>query len=135
MTYSLAGRRSRRQWTAYLVLPALGFLLFFFAYPFVGLLLRSLSPTGALSFWPLELDFVHYADTVKNVAYRLILRETLFISVLSTPVAVIVAYPIAYALTRIPRSWAVLGLGLVALPYFVPALVRLYALTQLLHPL
>jgi putative spermidine/putrescine transport system permease protein len=118
-----------------LVVPALAFLLVFFVYPLTGLLLRSFSPSGALSFWPLELGLVNYVSTVRNVAYQLILRETLLVSVLSTPIAVAVAYPIAYALTRIPRHWAVLGLGVVALPYFVPILVRLYALTQVLEPL
>jgi len=109
-----------------LVLPAVGFLLVFYAFPLVRLLLVSVEAPR----WSLT----HYADFFTEPAYLRILTRTFRVSLTVTLCCLILGYPTAYVLSRV-RGWGRrFLLLLVIVPYLTSFLVRTYAWMVLLGP-
>ncbi|MFT3852741.1 MAG: ABC transporter permease subunit [Ilumatobacteraceae bacterium] len=118
-----------------LLLPALAFLGLFFVYPLLGLVLRSLSPKGQLSYTRPELTLSNYGKAIGNLAYRLILKETFVFAFVATVATMIVSYPVALFLSRCSMRATKFALAALVAPYFTSILIRLYAFTQILRPL
>jgi putative spermidine/putrescine transport system permease protein len=128
---TLAGFR-RRLWGALLLLPGLTFLAVFFVYPILGVARRSFDPAGRLHYFSTNLTLANYADIFQDTAYRLILRNTFIIAIEATIISVLLAYPVAFFLTRLPRRWGQPLLLLALFPFWTSILIRLYAFTQVL---
>ena len=122
---------------ALLLLPAVAFLLFFYGYPVVAMLLRSVNdPTwGGQNFAPLvtarsTIDFLFVQ--VPSNAYVRVFGITLQIALGVTVATLLLGYPVAYALASLPPTRANLLMILVLVPFWTSILVRSYAWMVLL---
>jgi putative spermidine/putrescine transport system permease protein len=115
-----------------LVLPGFVLILICFAYPLLGIILRSFNRDGARVFRLDRLGLSNYAEILRDPAYVVILRNTFVIAAVATVVAIAVAYPTCYLLSRLPRRWGARLLLLALFPFWTSILVRLYAFTQIL---
>lgn len=102
--------------------PAVLFLIVFFLFPVVRLL--SLSTDGG--------SFSPYAELVRDDFYAFVMGETFRISALVTLLAVLLGYPLAYAMSNTSRLWSTIILICVLLPFWTSMLVRTYAWMVLL---
>ena len=107
-----------------LLLPCLVVVLLFFAYPLVGVFVRSVSdPAPGMS---------NYVEIVSSQAFRNILRLTVEISVVTTVGCLVLGFPVAWYITTLEKRRAQLFLVLSTAPLWVAILARLYAWTVIL---
>lgn len=66
--------------------------------------------------------------------YLQILLRSLGLATLTVILTLVVAYPVAFWVSRLPSSWRGLFLLLVTLPFFTSLIVRLYAWLMILRP-
>lgn len=115
---------------------ALGFVIvvlgLFFVWPLVDIVFRSLSRAGIVSYSHPSISWLNYSALWHDALLRIVIRNTLTLAVWSTLVTVVLAYPVAYLLSRLQRRHANLLLGLIVVPFLVSILVRLFAFTELL---
>ena len=105
---------------AVLAAPLVVFLLLFFAYPVVSMLLRSVQP----GVWP---------ELLAGVVFWRVMQITLEIGLIVTCCCLLLAYPLAYWLARLPEAAANLLLIFVLIPFWTSILVRSYAWMALLE--
>lgn len=111
---------------AILLLPALTFLAAFFALPAFGLLATSFltqAPDGTLGL-PLTLE--HYRHFFTAPLYLHVLWITLRISLLTTAVAIVLAYPVALVMVRSSPVINRILTVIVIAPLIVSVVVRTY---------
>lgn len=109
----------RRPTAGWLLAPALAVLLVAFALPIAVLLSRSLfDPTFTLQ---------HYARLFAVPEYLEVLGFSLELAAFTTALALAVAYPYAYALTRVSALWRGVLIAIVLLPFWTNILVRCYS--------
>jgi len=119
-------------------------LLALFLVPFVIVLKISLSDTalaippyvptldlsegwdGLRAFFA-ELDFENFVFLSEDDLYWKAYLSSLRIALVSTILALIVGYPIAYGMSRAPDEWRPTLLMLVILPFWTSFLIRVYA--------
>jgi putative spermidine/putrescine transport system permease protein len=89
------------------------------------MLLRSVEP-GA---WSLQ----HYLDLLESGVFWRVMQITLEIGLIVTICCLLLAYPLAYWLARLPAASANLFLVLVLIPFWTSILVRSYAWMALLE--
>ena len=65
--------------------------------------------------------------------YRSVIGTSVRLALLSTVIALLVGYPAAYALTRVPKRWRSVALIAVVLPFWTNFLIRTYAWVVLLN--
>ncbi|HAX24385.1 MAG TPA: ABC transporter permease [Chloroflexi bacterium] len=107
-----------------LVLPIVLYLAFFYGYPVLAMLFRSVSqPT-----WTLD----NFAQIFQESIYVRVIWITVQISLVVTIVTLFLAYPLAYLLASISSSRANLLMILVLVPFWSSILVRTYAWMVLL---
>lgn len=102
-----------------LLLPAVGFLLFVFAYPLGLIVLRSVSdPRPGVE---------HYVQIATVDVYLRVFYLTFRLAVTVTAVTLLLGYPVAYLLVRVRGAVRALLIFLVLLPFWTSLLVRTYA--------
>ncbi|WP_253443410.1 ABC transporter permease [Pseudomonas nitroreducens] len=107
------------------LLPALLFLGLFFLAPLIGLLLRGvLEPT---------LGFENYAQLFANSAYSRVLFNTFAVGALVTVISLLLGFPLAWAITLVPRGWGRMLLNIVLLSMWTSLLARTYSWLVLLQ--
>ncbi|WP_420612775.1 ABC transporter permease [Candidatus Spongiisocius sp.] len=107
-----------------LLLPCMVFVLLFFAYPLIGVFVRSVSdPAPGIS---------NYVEIFSSRAFRNILRLTVEISVVTTVGCLFLGFPVAWYITTLEKRRAQLFLVLSTAPLWVAILARLYAWTVIL---
>ncbi len=79
--------------------------------------------TSALS----ELSFETYAWLAGDPLYRNAYLSSLRIAAISTVFALLIGYPLAYAMAKAPQGWKPILLMLVILPFWTSFLIRVYA--------
>jgi putrescine transport system permease protein len=129
-----------------LIVPYCWLLLFFLA-PLAIVLLISLS--RAIDASPPYEPAIAYAESGAIAlratldSYRLLIGDDLYVAALlnslrialtATFVALLIGYPMAYAIARAPERWRVLLVLLVILPFWTSFLIRVYAWMALLRP-
>jgi putrescine transport system permease protein len=138
----VSGKAGRR---AVIGLP-LGWLAVFFALPLVIVFAISLSQpvTGIPPFAPLigrdaagalavNASLGNYATLAGDPLYVQAYLTACRIALVSTAIALLVGYPMAYAIARAPRSARGVLLLLVMLPFWTSFLIRIYAWMALLN--
>lgn len=122
---ALAGLRRRAQITlVILVVPLLAYLLFFYAYPVLAMLLRSVhEPTWTLA---------NFKELVQTSVYVRVLWITARIALVVTVASLLISYPLAYLLSSVSQTKANLMIILVLVPFWTSILVRTYAWMVLL---
>ncbi|MBJ3777843.1 ABC transporter permease [Acuticoccus mangrovi] len=137
----------RRGWRApanlVAVLPFL-WLLAFFLVPFLIVLKISLSeavvamPPYAPTFEGIggvgdllerlrALTLYNFAFLTEDALYWRAYLSSARIAALSTAITLLVGYPIAYAMARVPERWRPLVVAMVILPFWTSFLIRVYA--------
>jgi putative spermidine/putrescine transport system permease protein len=109
---------------AVLLGPLLLFLAAFYAYPVGAMMWRSVGDP--------HLTTANYAALFTTDIYGLVFWITLRISLVTTLAALLLGYPVAYCLARLPPARANLLLILVLIPFWTSILVRTYAWMVLL---
>ncbi|HSJ21439.1 MAG TPA: ABC transporter permease [Nocardioidaceae bacterium] len=115
----------KRGWTGYLLmLPGTLWLLVFFAIPLVTLISTSLyDPTGSiLTGYEMTFHWRNYVDAVDSYGTQL-WRSFLYAGS-ATVAAVVLGFPLAYAIAFKSGRWKNLMLILVIAPFFTSFLVR-----------
>ncbi|MGE0746121.1 MAG: ABC transporter permease subunit [Rhodospirillales bacterium] len=124
----------------------LGWLAVFFAAPLAIVLAISLSQpvTGVPPFAPLvardaagalavNADLANYGLLLSDPLYAGAYLTSLRIAATATAAALLIGYPMAYAIARAPRAWRGLLLLAVMLPFWTSFLIRIYAWMALLN--
>ena len=126
-------------------------LILFFLVPFLIVFKISLSETaiamppylpvfdwadGIGGWWEGVRDFsvANYVWLTEDALYFNAYVSSVFIAAVSTVLALIIGYPIAYAMARAPDGWRPLLLMLVILPFWTSFLIRVYAWIGILKP-
>ncbi|MEU4228123.1 ABC transporter permease [Nonomuraea sp. NPDC026600] len=124
-TGTLPRRRPRAATPVWLLLPATAMLLVFFVYPLTAIIWRSFTdPAAGLGNYTALLH--------DDVSIKILLR-TLRTSLIVAVCTLIIAYPYAYAMTRVgPRARSVLTV-LVLLPFWTSLMARNFAWYMLMQ--
>ncbi|HEX7007957.1 MAG TPA: ABC transporter permease subunit [Alphaproteobacteria bacterium] len=127
-------------WRGMVIGAPLAWLLLFFAAPFLIVLAISVVPAiNAVPPFASPLDPANW--TLE--AYRLLTEDSLYVAAFanavriaatSTLIALLIGYPMAYAIARARPRWRNLLLMLVILPFWTSFLIRVYAWMVLLRP-
>jgi putative spermidine/putrescine transport system permease protein len=111
-----ARRTGRFPWLA---MPAVVFYLAFFGWPLTQMMWRSV--------WNDGFTLAGYQEFVTQPAYWWILGYTMLIGAVTLVLTLAIGYPVAYWLVRLDRSWAVMLMAFVLIPFWSSGLVRTYA--------
>src|SRR5471030_589335 len=107
------------------LVPALLFLGLFFLAPLIGLLLRGvLEPEPGLG---------NYQQLFANSAYARVLLNTFSVAGLVTLFSLLLGFPLAWAITLVPRGWGRWLLSIVLLSMWTSLLARTYSWLVLLQ--
>ena len=107
-------------------MPLTGFLAVFYAYPVIAMLLRSVIAPGGLSFAP-------YAALASSEIFWRVMGITVEVSAIVTACSLLLGFPLAYWLGRMPAPRANLLMILVLIPFWTSILIRSYAWMALLE--
>jgi len=106
------------------VIPLVLYLLFFYAYPVIAMLFRSVSePTWSLT---------NYSHLLRTNVYVHVMWITVWISIVVTVCTLILGYPVAYLISSVTTTKSNLLIVLVLVPFWTSILVRTYAWMVLL---
>ncbi|HUU37126.1 MAG TPA: hypothetical protein VMW46_02850, partial [Candidatus Desulfaltia sp.] len=126
-------KRRRKIQEALFSLPSLLWLSLFFIVPtlFVfAVALRPANPYGGIApGW----TWANIRSLV-NPNYLAVAWRTVWISVLSTFICIVLAVPIGYYLARVSAKWKNVFLMLIIVPFWTNFLIRVFAWKVLLHP-
>ena len=131
------------------IVPYLWMLLFFLV-PFGFVLKISLSQTAVAqppylpvfeltqgwtaikaAFAALSLD--NYRLLVSDNLYVLSYLRSLVVAAVSTSILLVIGYPIAYGMARLPLKWQGIAMMLVIVPFWTSFLIRIYAWINILQ--
>jgi len=127
-------RESRQKIRETLVsFPSLFWLSLFFIVPTLFVFAIALKPAnpygGIASGWTWD-----NLRSLVNPNYLVVAWRTLWISVLSAAVCIVLATPIGYYLARVTARWKSFFLMLIIVPFWTNFLIRIFAWKILLHP-
>ena len=121
----------RREWLV--SLPTLVWLTLFVVVPTLLVFViafRPANPYGGIGAgWTLENVRSLWTPGTLAIAWR-----TLWISLLTTAISLVLAVPTGYTIARAPERWRNRLLMLVVVPFWTSFLVRVFAWKSLLHP-
>jgi spermidine/putrescine transport system permease protein len=118
-------RRGRRRFTPYLLLlPAAGWLILFFVVPMFTLASTSLKESSDPSA-PVAWKWTNYTHALSEYKDQFI--RSFGFAATATVLALLIAYPLAYAIAFKARRWRALLLVLVIAPFFTSFLIRTLA--------
>lgn len=126
-----------------LLSPATLFLGIFFVIPLLTIAAFSFLTPGL--YGGVEWSFYHWnygrifgwADGLIEIfepVYLLILGRSLVLAVTTVILCILICYPVAFWVARLPQQWRMFCLFLIALPFFASLIVRLYAWLLILKP-
>jgi putative spermidine/putrescine transport system permease protein len=104
---------------ALLLAPCLIWIVFFFLLPLALMCWRSLANQG--------FSFEAYATLFKSALYAKVMWTTIKTACIATALALVLAYPMAYALTMSSGKLRALILMFVFIPYWVDIIVRSFS--------
>ncbi len=100
--------------------------------PYTPLLDLSAGWEGLKEFFS-ALSLENYATLFSDSLYAWSYLKSLQVAAISTLILLLIAYPVAYALARVPRRWQGLLVLLVVLPFWTSFLIRVYAWVNILQ--
>ncbi|MFP6847429.1 MAG: ABC transporter permease [Pseudomonas sp.] len=118
--------------SAWLLLPATGWLALFLLLPCLLVLVYSFMERGAYGGIDYVFTWENYQRALDPLYLDILLRSAK-IAGLATLFAVLIGYPAAYAIARAPRRSQAVYLFLVMLPFWSNYLIRTYAWIVLLN--
>lgn len=115
-------------------LPAVAWILLFFAAPIVIMAAYSLMPLGPDG-QPGALSLAGYQRFFSESAYTAALWNSVVTTVVVVVASTLLAYPFAYGIARlVPKRWQRLALAFAVLPFWTSYVVRSYAWLLALSP-
>ena len=147
-----SGSHARKLFSRPARLAALGpylWMALFFLVPFIFVMKISLSQTAIAQppYLPV-FDPAHPADMSRALAmlsadnYRLLSSDNLyllsylrsvFVAVVSTAILLMLGYPVAYGMARLPQRMQPIAMMLVIIPFWTSFLIRIYAWINVLQ--
>ncbi|ABD06165.1 Binding-protein-dependent transport systems inner membrane component [Rhodopseudomonas palustris HaA2] len=85
----------------------------------------------AAAFAALSLD--NFRLLISDNLYVLSYLRSLTVAAVSTAILLLIGYPIAYAMARLPRGWQPFAMMLVIVPFWTSFLIRIYAWINILQ--
>ena len=83
------------------------------------------------AFAALSID--NYKLLISDNLYFLSYVRSLVVAVFSTAMLLLIGYPIAYAMARLPQRWQPIAMMLVIIPFWTSFLIRIYAWINILQ--
>lgn len=120
-------RRGERLRLAGLISPGLFWLVLFFALPLVTILLYSFMTNGPRGNVVWQATLQQYATLFTKGVYVNAYLRSIWMSVLTTLICLIIGYPLALFIARSPQRWRTPLLFLILIPFWTNFLVRIYA--------
>ncbi|CDN58463.1 ABC-type spermidine/putrescine transport system, permease component I (plasmid) [Neorhizobium galegae bv. officinalis bv. officinalis str. HAMBI 1141] len=120
-----SARRYSKTLSLILIAPLVLLMGFGFLYPVGKLLLGS--------FFAPEFGLEQFRRLIRSPLYLTVLLRTFEIAFAVTIASLIIGYPIAFAMAKLPRRWAALTTVCVLIPLWTSTLVRSYAWIVLLQ--
>jgi putrescine transport system permease protein len=125
-------------------------MVLFFLVPFGFVLKISLSQTaiaqppylpifdptqgfGVITAALAELSLDNFRLLVSDNLYVFSYLRSLIVAVVSTSILLVIGYPIAYGMARLPRRWQGIAMMLVIVPFWTSFLIRIYAWINILQ--
>lgn len=112
--------QSLRSPTLWLVAPLLLVMAAGFNLPLVIMLGRSVMGEGGFT-------LAHFGEMFGASVYMKVLLNTFRIALITAVACVLLGYPLAYWLRRLPPRWQMVALSMVVIPFWISILVRTYA--------
>ncbi|HWU41180.1 MAG TPA: hypothetical protein VN203_26295, partial [Candidatus Acidoferrum sp.] len=122
---SWAGLR-RHRWAWTLILPPLLFFLAFFVGPLVYLFFVSLHVESQTEMYGNRLTLENYLRVAADPFYLLIIRRTLIAGLAVSALSLLIGYPVALAMVRMPPSRRSIFLMVLLFPLMVSNVIRAY---------
>jgi putative spermidine/putrescine transport system permease protein len=113
-------RRSTGERFPLFVLPALIFYLLFFGYPLLRIFWQSIHDDSGFT-------LVGFRMFVEEPAYWMVLGYTGVLGLVTLAITLICGYAVAYWLVTMEKTWAVILMAFVLIPFWSSGLVRTYA--------
>ncbi len=80
-----------------------------------------------------ELGFDNFRLLASDDLYVAAYVRSLTVALVSTAILLALGYPVAYAMTRLPRGWQSIAVMLVIVPFWTSFLIRIYAWMNILQ--
>jgi len=125
-------RRQHRLERVLLLGPGLGYLTVLFLVPMAFIVAYSLLDRGRFGGMVPVISLDDFGRALEPVYLR-VLGTSLAIAGITTLLALLIGYPTAWAIARLPKRWRLVVLILVVLPFWTNFLVRTYAWIVLLN--
>ena len=146
----MSARRIFAQPARYAVITPYLWMVLFFLLPFGFVLKISLSQTAIAQppYVPLfdltegweaikaafaQLSLDNFRLLVSDSLYISSYLRSLFVAVTSTLILLLIGYPIAYGMARLPKRWQPIAMMLVIVPFWTSFLIRIYAWINILQ--
>src|SRR5271169_137396 len=146
----MSGRRIFARPARFAAIAPYVWMVLFFLVPFAFVLKISLSETAIAQppYTPV-FDFTAGSAAIKEAFaalsldnFRLLVSDNLYVfsylrslvvAVTSTAILLVIGYPIAYGMARLPRRWQAIAMMLVIVPFWTSFLIRIYAWINILQ--
>lgn len=110
------------------------FFLIFFVWPLFDVVLRSISAEGIVNWSNFAFTWDNYLAVAQDEYLHLVEWRTVVLAFNSTAIALVLGFPTAYFISRLPKRFAGLTLLAILIPFQVSIVVRLFAVTSILSP-
>ena len=127
MKPTLNNQSRRAVGTAGMLLPLLAIFGVAYVLPLVNLVASSFMDVNGLT-------FASYLGELSSRSFGAIMVRTIWLSVVVTGLCILLAYPVAYSISRLKGQAATALLLVVSIPYFTSILIRTYAWIVVLSP-
>ena len=112
--------------------PGLVYVTVFMAIPLALVLSYAFLKRGRFGGVQLQFTLENFAKALEPT-YLSVLGNSLLIATATTVLALLIGYPVAYAIAMMPSRWRTTALILIVLPFWTNFLVRTYAWMVLLN--
>jgi putrescine transport system permease protein len=79
------------------------------------------------------LSFDNFRLLISDDLYVLSYLRSLMVAAISTSILLLIGYPIAYGMARLPQRWQAIAMMLVIVPFWTSFLIRIYAWINILQ--
>ena len=80
-----------------------------------------------------QLAFENFRLLISENLYMLSYLRSLVVALISTAILLLIGYPIAYGMARLPQRWQAIAMMLVIVPFWTSFLIRIYAWINILQ--
>jgi putrescine transport system permease protein len=80
-----------------------------------------------------QLSFDNFKLLVSDNIYILSYLRSVMVALLSTAMLLVIGYPVAYGMARLPQRWQAIAMMLVIVPFWTSFLIRIYAWINILQ--